>query len=69
MQEKKIHQKIEGERVGNNHFFCKRKLCNEWKSEWQIYTKMMIIKIKKIRKYKRKVEDWYQGRMFGEMKR
>ena len=64
MQEKKIHQKIEGEKMGNNHFFCERKLCKEWKCEWQIYTKMMIIK-----EDKRKEEEWYQGRMFGEMKR
>ena len=62
---KKIHQKIEGERVGNNHFFCERKLCKEWKSEWQIYIKMMIIKRNKIKEDKRKEEEWYQGGMFG----
>ena len=37
--------------------------------EWQIYTKMMIIKRNKIKEDKRKEEEWYQGRMSGEMKR
>ena len=53
----------------NNHFFCERKLCKEWKSEWQIYTKRIIIKRNKIKEDKRKEEVWYQDRMFGEMKR
>ena len=29
----------------------------------------MIIKINKIKEDKKKEEEWYQGKMFGEMKR
>ena len=40
-------------------FFGEGKLCIEWKSEWQIYAKRMIIRRNKIKEDKRKEEKWY----------
>ena len=37
--------------------------------EWQIYSKREGIRRNKIKEEKRKKEEWYQDRMFGEMKR
>ena len=38
--------------------------------EWMTnYFKRMIIKRNKIKEEKRKEEEWYQGRIFGEMKK
>ena len=37
--------------------------------EWQIYSKREAIRRNKIKEEKRKQEEWYQDRMFGEMKR
>ena len=37
--------------------------------EWQIYSKREGIRRNKIKEEKRKKKEWYQDRMFGEMKR
>ena len=37
--------------------------------EWQIYSKREGIRRNKIKEEKRIKEEWYQDRMFGEMKR
>ena len=55
MQEKlKIHLKIEREIT-----FWGKIVHREWKGEWQIYVKRMIIRRNKIKEDKRKVEEWY----------
>ena len=64
---KKIHQKIEGEREGNNPF-CEGKLCKEWKSEWQIYSKMMILKRNKIKKIKGRGRVILRQNVWGDEK-
>ena len=50
MQEKKNPSK----NWERNYFFCKEKLCIEWKSGWQIYAKRIIIRRKKVKKIKGK---------------
>ena len=44
-----MHQKIERERERERGLFCKEKICKEWKREWKIYSKRLLIRRDKIK--------------------
>ena len=54
----KNEKQIERERERSN-IFCVRKLCIEWKRKCQIYSKMLRIRIIKIKEDKRVEREWY----------
>ena len=59
IKEKWKKKNWEREREREVTFFCVRKLCIEWKRNCQIYSKMLRIRIVKIKEDKKVEKEWY----------